>query len=309
MDSSQPQEHSRNIGIIGLGAMGTLWASRLSKLHQTFALPKTSDSDPLIDRKLIHLDSSSEVLKIPIWNSDSPLLDIIIVCTKASATLDALISWQSSMSKNCQIVLIQNGMGQHDKVCQKFPTHPIFAASTTEGAFKQSSDVIVHAGSGQTIWGHIATPCFPDHVDLAININEISGIQISTDSIQQILLDKLAINAVINPLTVYHNCKNGELVKELAFHQNLVNLANEVEQFLLKKEKSLSFCLAEKATEVANLTGNNTSSMKQDVMAKRLTEIDYISGYLLELSNKSERNELLPLTSKYYQHVKSMDIN
>ena len=299
--------NSLNIGIIGLGAMGTLWASRLAPYHNLYALPRYVNNKEVLNRKLIHLDSTEENLELTIWNSDSPQLDIILVCTKASATVAAITQWQSSMSPQCQIILMQNGMGQHEQVCQQFPTQSVFAASTTEGAFKPSETMIVHAGSGQTTWGAVENTS--NSTALTLDLSTIAGKQILTNDIHQILLDKLAINAVINPLTVYHDCKNGELVNELAYHQNLVNLANEVEQFLEKKGKTLSFCLAEKATEVATLTGNNTSSMRQDVLAKRQTEIDYISGYLLELATSSEQKTLLPMTSKYYEYVTSLDIN
>lgn len=113
----------------------------------------------------------------------------------------------------------------------------------------------------------------------------------------QVQLEKLAINAVINPLTVILNCLNGDLFNRLLIRVLIRALLAEISCVLrsivyssttglLEKssaEARLSSEVLEKTVEDAALkTAQNISSMRQDVRAGRVTEIDYINGYIVK---------------------------
>ena len=105
-------------------------------------------------------------------------------------------------------------------------------------------------------------------------------------------LEKLVVNAMINPLTVIFDCKNGELFnRRPIFHlmrlllaeasqviHSLPELGPDPEaasRFSVEKLEAIVLNVAEK-------TAKNTSSMLQDVRAGRPTEIDYINGYIVK---------------------------
>ena len=98
---------------------------------------------------------------------------------------------------------------------------------------------------------------------------------------------KFAINCVINPLTAVLKCRNGELVSNEAYASKLQALCDECQPAL----ESLGFwpeceSLFEAASTVCVSTAGNQSSMLQDVMAGRETEMRYLGGELLTLVAK-----------------------
>ena len=106
------------------------------------------------------------------------------------------------------------------------------------------------------------------------------------DDIRLPLWQKLAINCVINPLTTVHNIKNGELLKP-QYRSAIESLLEEF--FLVTDAEKLPLEKAQITKQVWSVikkTADNYSSMHQDVMHNRKTEIDYINGCLLALAAK-----------------------
>lgn len=267
-------EASLTIGIIGLGAIGCLISSQLPKNSKIFALPR----NPL--QKSTFFELEDRTYEWPTWQGEA--LDILIVCCKASQTIQALQQWKDAISLETQIVLLQNGLGQHQLIAKTFPQNTLFAASTTEGAFRSDSHKVIHAGIGQTQWGHYSGK----EESFKLALTSLKGKHAWSDNIKQTLLDKLAINAIINPLTVKYQCKNGELLTQPEALLEFKALCIEVENLFHQTDYSISFNLFEKSQSIAQLTANNYSSMLQDIRNNRLTEIDFINGHLLNEASK-----------------------
>jgi 2-dehydropantoate 2-reductase len=81
-------------------------------------------------------------------------------------------------------------------------------ASSTEGAFRDGDWRVVFAGHGFTWLGDAGHPTAP----IWLEDLHAAGIphEWSTDILTR-LWRKLALNCAINPLTVLHDCRNGEL--------------------------------------------------------------------------------------------------
>ncbi|MEH6449468.1 MAG: 2-dehydropantoate 2-reductase [Oleispira sp.] len=302
-NSSLLNNSTLKVGIIGLGAIGCLISSQIPTNTQVYALP----SNPNLNRIKFQLEANkqSRQYSFNVWQGQS--LDVIIICCKATQCLSALELWQSAIGKSSQIVLLQNGMGQHEQVASLFPNNVIYAASTTEGAYKKSGadnsvQHIIHAGHGITQWGHYG----PEHratEALKLDLSSLQGEHKWHDNIIDVLFAKLAINAVINALTVKYNCPNGDLIYNPVIAQELENLCFETESFFMAMKWPLDFKLIDKAQFIAELTAKNISSMLQDVRALRKTEIDFINGYLL---NKAKTiNYPLPKNQQLFDEIKS----
>ena len=302
------------IGILGMGAIGTLmawhWRHRIEQKQlfalQSSSLRQTAGQHAVMTRQFQPLDGPITMLEVPLWpsiaadNSQPPELDWLVVTTKATHTVDALEPWSDALSYIKRILLLQNGMGQQQEVEQWLESRQqgnteIWLGISTEGAFRPQPDKVVYAGAGTTVIGPACNTTLPHILPDAM--------QPVTD-IHQRQREKLAINAVINPLTGLLKCRNGELVSNPEYRIQLIQLAQEVKQFYESMGWPLSAPLTERAQQVAEATAQNRSSTLQDLLAGRPTELAYICGYLLSLA--ASRDYPMPITERLYLTLNSV---
>lgn len=276
--------------ILGTGAIGTLWATKFlaqsipcTLLQKNSAQPVPPNTD--VNLKINHLDGSIENHCCSLQPIASPLkINQLLVCTKSYQTLDALAALTPYIADNASIVLLQNGMGQHELVARQFPQQHIFAATTSEGAMLESYLKVKHTGRGSSFFGSYQ-PSTPITAFVTHSLSKV-GMQLTPD-IQQILWRKLMVNCVINPLTAIHNCTNGELLQNphcIEQVQALCNDVDKVTQALNFKDNQINTFAA--VEQVAKLTARNYSSMHQDIHHQRPSEIMFINQYLQQQANQ-----------------------
>jgi 2-dehydropantoate 2-reductase len=104
-------------------------------------------------------------------------------------------------------------------------------------------------------------------------------------------LEKLAVNCIINPLTVLLDARNGAITYNFELTRVMRLMLAEISLVIrslpeLKGIPNVPFRFSAERLEtlvvgIANKTANNISSMLADVRAGRSTEIDYINGYIV----------------------------
>jgi 2-dehydropantoate 2-reductase len=125
---------------------------------------------------------------------------------------------------------------------------------------------------------------------------------------------KLAVNAVINPLTALLDCRNGDLFKSEQARELLIQICNEISevyrtqmvaetQAWLKDlqshgvdttntatpsfpESLTSEALQAEVLRAAAVTRRNISSTLQDIRRGRHTEINFLNGYLVDIGRE-----------------------
>jgi 2-dehydropantoate 2-reductase len=119
----------------------------------------------------------------------------------------------------------------------------------------------------------------------------LSATAFSPPDLLQLQLEKLAVNCVVNPLTVMLDARNGAVLYNFGMTRTMRMLLAEV-SLVIRSLPELQYMpnLAQRfdagrletlVVGVANRTRDNISSMLADVRAGRLTEIDYINGYIV----------------------------
>ena len=119
----------------------------------------------------------------------------------------------------------------------------------------------------------------------------LAATEISSTELIRARIEKLVVNAMINPLSVIFNRKNGQLFNQPAIAHLMRLLLSEALVVIrsLPELASVPYLdshfsaskLENIVRHVAEGTATNTSSMLQDIMAGRETEIDYINGYII----------------------------
>jgi len=274
------------ISILGAGAIGQLLAHKLTDASVECQLI-VSDSDKYDSPDWQFRDLNQRVSSKQLQSSahgsrqqHSSTLDIVFVCVKAPQLKSALESIKHRLHSKSQLVLFQNGMG-HEQVALHYVTgQNIFFASNTHGAYRESQQSLVYAGLGSIKLGALEQQPIPNWLKQLMEANTELMLEWQ-NNIHPVLWKKLFINAIINPLTAIHRCKNGELLNK-EHKTQLLALINESRQFAETMKFDFAEDLKTIILNVIEQTADNYSSMYQDVMAERMTEINAINGYLLD---------------------------
>ncbi|WP_415901754.1 2-dehydropantoate 2-reductase [Neptuniibacter sp. QD29_5] len=269
--------------ILGAGSIGNLWAYNLISVGYpvTLILRNSAKLSRFEANRGIQLADQMHCCEAELPN-DSSLIQKLFITTKSTDTQAAFNSIKHRLADNAHVVVLQNGMGSQQWITDQLPNAEVAWASTTDGAWLESEFSVVHAGKGVTRIGS------PDKaLDWLEQLN-CGFLDLQPDpEIATTLWRKLAINCAINPLTAIFDCKNGELVSNPNYLNEMVLICNEVEKVANALNLELfDGPLIDHACQVAELTANNFSSMNQDVKHGRITEINQITGYLCEQADK-----------------------
>jgi len=124
--------------------------------------------------------------------------------------------------------------------------------------------------------------------------------------IKGLLWSKLIINAGINALTAITRLNNGRLVELEGTRKILREAVGEATRIAKRKRIKLIYDdpLA-KVEAVAEATSANVSSMLQDVLKKKRTEIDFINGVIVRQAQ--ELGIATPVNSLLVDLVKTIE--
>ncbi|WP_203141219.1 ketopantoate reductase family protein [Marinobacter mangrovi] len=268
--------------IIGAGAMGRLWAGHLSR-HASVRLATRAVTDATLRYTLVHIGGDSELIDIGPSGDASP--GCVLVMTKAPDAESALAAVSSHIPPDVPITLFQNGMGSQQAIARQFAQRPVFAASTTEGAYIDDDGRVLHAGRGTTWLGPLTISAHA-LINTTMATLRLSGLDVQSDpDIEGRLWQKLAINAGINPFTAVLDCANGEILGHPYFEERIGDVCREVAALMRASGRPVEAATLEaQVRDVARRTAANSSSMRQDVRVGRHTEIDMMNGFVVQAS-------------------------
>lgn len=241
------------------------------------------------------------------------LIDNLIISTKTYQTKTALEPYVQNLSSKSNILILQNGMGMAQHLTEAFwpnkANRPnIMQAISTHGAYKTSPNVIHHVGQGKLTISHIPKESelpktdtkeneLPEFIQMLLKTESLNACYVPYQSFLLVQMEKLIVNACINPLTAVLDCLNGDLLhgtKIVPIMKRLVNEAVQVfkaeYQILKDIPEANSFLnddrLLNTVFEICKTTSQNSSSMREDVKNLNHTEINWINGYIVDLGYK-----------------------
>ena len=157
-----------NITLLGAGAIGALWAIKLTQQQHNVQLwTRNSETETTLDFSEL---TSSTTTKRYHFSCNNPqalaISDLLIVTVKAFQVSTALTPLLPYLNENCVVVIMHNGIGSQQQVQQLLPHNPIVYATTSQAAFKLTPTTIQHTGLGQTSLGAM-NPLAQSHHSIA----------------------------------------------------------------------------------------------------------------------------------------------
>lgn len=292
------------IGIIGGGSIGLLFAYYLNQVASVTIYTRTLEQADKINREGLclkyqdHLHHTYVTGKvIGSWQGQE---DITIVSVK-QYQLDAVLSKIQQQPKSTgKLLFIQNGMG-HIKHLKEITNREVYVGSVEHGAYRNSENIVTHTGDGVT--------------RLAV----INGDQMFLESFQtkmptlfpfavephyyRMLVKKLIVNAIINPMTAVLKVPNGELLTNPHYFNIMKGMFEELLSVLDLDDHDMYF---QHVKTVCEKTAGNRSSMLKDLESQQPTEIDAILGYVLEEAEMKKVH--VPIVQTFYDLIKGLSI-
>ncbi len=290
-----------NIAVLGAGAIGSLFAYRLATAGHNVEL-FTRDTEQ--SSRLLSLDDQPAITLGCNRAQFLESCDLLLVTVKSWQVEQAIAPYLTKLNSDTVLLFSHNGMGALDSLSEELERFPVVLATTTHGALLHSANHVSHTGVGETQLGGFNSQgmrCdfIADVIDHALPKAHWQ------QNINTFLWHKLAINCAINPLTALHQCANGDLALE-QFQPTLKEVCFEVA--LVMKAEGVQIEAADllaKVNQVIAATAANRSSMHQDIAFGRKTEIDFITGNLLEVAKRHQLT--LPANQSLYTQLKQLE--
>lgn len=281
------------IAVIGPGAMGILFASRLFDAGAQVALidRDASRASLLAETGVTLVEGTiSQTRRINILTPNAPAapFDLAIVLVKANATPSAAETAAAILAPEGVALTLQNGVGGGDILAARLGRGRVLVGSTAQGATLLETGKARHGGAGQTAIGALDEGA-GRRVDIVDLLSSAGLTAMWEDAILPVVWRKLAVNCGINPLTALLGCKNALIASD----ENARALSTAAVREVAAVARSLSIDLGPDAElcahvlAVAERTGQNRSSMGQDVDRKRPTEIEFINGAVARIGREN----------------------
>ncbi len=299
------------IVIVGPGAMGSLFAAFLSKSkEEIWILDKNKERAARLQQDGISLEGVSGSwhanVKATSEAKEIGEADLILVCVKSYDTKEACLRLRPMVGENTSVLTLQNGIGNIEIITEVVGSEKVIGGVTNEGATLLEAGRIRHAGKGETVVGRIDGKIPVQMRSIREIFNKVGfETRISRD-IKGLLWSKLIINVGINALTALTRLNNGKLVEFEGTRKVLRDAVTEATRIAKRKRIKLIYDdpLA-KVEAVCEATSSNVSSMLQDVLRKKRTEIDFINGVIVRQAQ--ELGISTPVNSVLVDLVKTIE--
>ncbi|NPA98410.1 MAG: 2-dehydropantoate 2-reductase [Crenarchaeota archaeon] len=277
------------IAIIGGGAVGGLIAHYLYRagIRDIDVYYASMASVEAVRRNkgiTIIIDNAEYNVPVTPYSSLSPngVYDVVFNCVKSHQVKDTIDLLRRITDSETIIVMLQNGFGGQELVYEKISSERTVFGAVYFGAYRRDRHIVELRGPGPLFIGR-EKGLYPDMLEIAGKLRRGGCDTRVTSKIMFYRWLKLGVNSVINPLTAIARAPNKIVLTPagLALASEILDevvLAAEKHGIKLDKNRLLRL-----VKRIAESTRDNYSSMAQDILAGRRTEIDYINGYVAKI--------------------------
>jgi len=277
------------IAAVGTGALGSLYAGYLARSgEEVYAVDIKEDIISAIRDSGIRIvepegkEVSIPVRKATLKTEEVGRVDLVILLPKSRQTQEAARSARCLFGPETVGLTVQNGLGNPEAIEAVVGEGRILAGVTLNASTYLGPGRMLYAGRGETVIGEMRGGPSPRAEKIAAAFNKAGLSTHVSSEVWNDVWGKLLVNAGVNPLTAITRLANGVLVDQAAAREIMRGLVEEGKRVAQAKGIRLPYTDAVKKVEDACIaTKPNYSSMLQDVLAQRETEVDFINGAIV----------------------------
>jgi 2-dehydropantoate 2-reductase len=280
---------SEKILIVGTGAMASLFAARLAGVAEVTLLGTWEAGLTALETRgvrLVETDGTEESFAVCVARSPEgcPGAKMAIVLVKAWQTHRAADQLAECLHPQGIALTLQNGLGNREILEKALGGERVGFGVTTTGATLLEPGRVRSGGKGP-----IHFRPHPSMTPLVELLTKAGFVMDPVEDVQGLLWGKLVINSAINPLTALLEMPNGRLLESPSLMEVMVSAAEESAAVAAALGVKLPFANpGAQVMDVARSTGENISSMLQDIRRGAPTEIEAISGAVVREGERAD---------------------
>ncbi len=274
--------------ICGLGAVGLTFAVKFREkcdlriLVDEERLERYKKNKPTLNGKAQEFE-----YVLPSNNTFTPVSftpvsftpDLIIIATKAQGLESAIKNIKNFIGKNTIILSLLNGISSEEKIKAVYPEAVVLKSYFIGHSAVREGNSVTQDGVGEIV---------AEKNPRVIEIFKRCGINYSCpDDIDYAMWLKFTMNVFSNQTSAILNMTFGELKRNRTFIEFAKKLINEVRLIAEKKGvNNLDNLEADALHALSLMCDEGKTSMHQDILAGRSTEVDIFAGEIIRLGKE-----------------------
>lgn len=299
----------KTVAIVGLGALGILFGNRLAKRMPQDNLRIIADQQR-IDRYMkdsIYCNGQRcEFHYVTPEEKTSPA-DLIIFAVKYSGLKDAIRAVQNQVGENTLMLSALNGITSEDIIGHFYGMDKVlYSVAQGMDAVKEGNR-LTYANMGILCFGDRETGSISSKVKRVADFFDKVEFPylVDTDMLKR-QWGKLMLNVGVNQAVTVYGSNYGAIQRKGQARDTMIAAMREVITLAEKEginltEGDLNYWLE----VLGQLSPEGKPSMRQDIEARRYSEVELFAGTVLELGRK--HGIATPVNQELYDQIKAME--
>ena len=289
----------KNVLICGLGAVGLTYAvkfknnANLKILVDEERLARYLKNKPVFNGKI-------QEFEYILPDNKEFNADLIIIATKFQGLESAVKNIENFVTPNTRIISLLNGISSEEIIAKKYPQAAVLKSYFIGHSAVRSGSSVTQDGVGEIVL---------EYDSETINFLEECGINYSIPTdIDYALWLKFTMNIFSNQTSAILKMTFGELKQNKTFRETAKKIISEVKQIAeMKGIKNLENLEADALAALDRMCDEGKTSMHQDILAHRKTEVDMFAGEIIKLGK--EFGIPTPYNQVFYDLIKIEEEN
>lgn len=278
-----------HVAVMGAGSLGTLVGGLLATDHRVTMVGREEHMRAVAANGLRISGQIERTVHPAVTTSWSAVgePDLCLFTVKSYDTRNAAEALQSRPPPT--VITLQNGLGNVQQIDEALGGRvEVLAGTATYGALLEEPGHVRCTGTGSVVIGHPAGGRSSTAEQVAQAWSSSLLECVASSAMPQRRWEKLAVNAAINPVTALTGVRNGRVLDDplrpIAFAA-----AREVARVAQSQGIELDVdATVDVMSSVARATSENESSMARDVRLGSRTEIDAVTGAVIERADPAQ---------------------
>jgi 2-dehydropantoate 2-reductase len=297
-----------SVYIVGLGAIGGMYASRLQEI-QLVTVKVIADRERIerYRKETVTVNGKSYFFDYITPGDENPPADLIIIAVKSTTLGQAVHDIRGFVGKETVVMSLLNGISSEELIGQQIGMeHLLYAFGLGMDAMREGT-AVSYTNMGRIVFGEKENRVLSERVLAVKDLFDQAQIpyRIPEDMLHAMWF-KFMLNVGVNQASAILRAPYGVFRKNKEARDLMVAAAREVVQLSQKCGVSLNEDhITEFLSIIDGLDPNGKTSMLQDIEAGRKTEVDIFAGTVMELGRKYKA--ATPFNDVFYRIIRAME--